>query len=455
MTIYHNGKKNLIGQKRWEVWNDNIPNYENILYNEKMAGIEKKSDFQKKLLNRFLKYTKIWTTSDSANADAQIFPSTENQQIFAQNLKEELSSLGLENVQVTEKSYVYAILKATEGFENSPSFCLLSHLDTSEEVSGKNVNPQVFENYDGSLISLENISIDSSGDEELSKIANTGDTLITTDGTTLLGADDKAGVAEIITAVEFLIQNKIPHGDIEILFSPDEETGHGMDFVPLNLLKSKHAYTVDGGSQGELETECFNASCASVTFFGKSTHTGTARKQKMINAVMMASKFLENLPHTEFPETTDGYEGFFAPIEISGSVEKAQVYILLRDFEESGIEKRIFQIKKIAESVEFATGGKVSVQIKEQYKNMKNALEKSPETVELLKKAYENSGITPDFIPIRGGTDGSRLSEMGIPTPNIFTGGHNFHSRFEWASLNQMTQAVNVLINLAILHQKL
>ena len=455
MTIYHNCKKNLIGQKRWEVWNDNIPNYENILYNEKMTGIEKKSDFQKKLLNRFLKYTKIWTTSDSANADAQIFPSTENQQIFAQNLKEELSSLGLENVQVTEKSYVYAILKATEGFENSPSFCLLSHLDTSEEVSGKNVNPQVFENYDGSLISLENISIDSSGDEELSKIANTGDTLITTDGTTLLGADDKAGVAEIITAVEFLIQNKIPHGDIEILFSPDEETGHGMDFVPLNLLKSKHAYTVDGGSQGELETECFNASSATVTFFGKSTHTGTARKQKMINAVMMASKFLENLPHTEFPETTDGYEGFFAPIEISGSVEKAQVYILLRDFEESGIEKRIFQIKKIAESVEFATGGKVSVQIKEQYKNMKNALEKSPETVELLKKAYENAGITPDFIPIRGGTDGSRLSEMGIPTPNIFTGGHNFHSRFEWASLNQMTQAVNVLINLAILHQKL
>ena len=455
MTIYHNCKKNLIGQKRWEVWNDNIPNYENILYNEKMTGIEKKSDFQKKLLNRFLKYTKIWTTSDSANADAQIFPSTENQQIFAQNLKEELSSLGLENVQVTEKSYVYAILKATEGFENSPSFCLLSHLDTSEEVSGKNVNPQVFENYDGSLISLENISIDSSGDEELSKIANTGDTLITTDGTTLLGADDKAGVAEIITAVEFLIQNKIPHGDIEILFSPDEETGHGMDFVPLNLLKSKHAYTVDGGSQGELETECFNASSATVTFFGKSTHTGTARKQKMINAVMMASKFLENLPHTEFPETTDGYEGFFAPIEISGSVEKAQVYILLRDFEESGIEKRIFQIKKIAESVEFATGGKVSVQIKEQYKNMKNALEKSPETVELLKKAYENAGITPNFIPIRGGTDGSRLSEMGIPTPNIFTGGHNFHSRFEWASLNQMTQAVNVLINLAILHQKL
>ena len=420
-----------------------------------MAGIEKKSDFQKKLLNRFLKYTKIWTTSDSANADAQIFPSTENQQIFAQNLKEELSSLGLENVQVTEKSYVYAILKATEGFENSPSFCLLSHLDTSEEVSGKNVNPQVFENYDGSLISLENILIDSSGDEELSKIANTGDTLITTDGTTLLGADDKAGVAEIITAVEFLIQNKIPHGDIEILFSPDEETGHGMDFVPLNLLKSKHAYTVDGGSQGELETECFNTSSATVTFFGKSTHTGTARKQKMINAVMMASKFLENLPHTEFPETTDGYEGFFAPIEISGSVEKSQVYILLRDFEESGIEKRIFQIKKIAESVEFATGGKVSVQIKEQYKNMKNALEKSPETVELLKKAYENAGITPNFIPIRGGTDGSRLSEMGIPTPNIFTGGHNFHSRFEWASLNQMTQAVNVLINLAILHQKL
>lgn len=420
-----------------------------------MAGIEKKSDFQKKLLNRFLEYTKIWTTSDSANADAQIFPSTENQNLFAQKLKEELLSLGLENVQVTEKSYVYAVLKATRGFENSPSFCLLSHLDTSEEVSGKNVNPQVFENYDGSRISLENISIDSSCDEELLKIANTDDTLITTDGTTLLGADDKAGIAEIITAVEFLIQNEIPHGDIEILFSPDEETGHGMDFVPLNLLKSKHAYTVDGGSLGELETECFNASSATVTFFGKSTHTGTARKQKMINAVMMASKFLENLPHTEFPETTDDYEGFFAPIEISGSVEKAQVYILLRDFEEGGIEKRIFQIKKIAESVEFTTGGKVSVQIKEQYKNMKNVLEKSPETVELLKKAYENSGITPNFIPIRGGTDGSRLSEMGIPTPNIFTGGHNFHSRFEWASLNQMTQAANVLINLAILHQKL
>lgn len=402
-----------------------------------MIFVKKDSEFQKKLLERFLKYVKIETTSDSTKADKKIIPSTQTQTDFAKILKEELIQTGLKNVTLTEHSYVYGILKATEGFKNSKSFCLISHLDTSEEVTAKNVNPQLIKEFFS----------------QFSEKLENNDTIISTDKKTLLGADDKAGIAEIITSLEFIQQNKIEHGDIEVLFTPDEETGHGTDFAPLELIKSKHAYTVDGGNKGELETECFNAYSAEIIFSGKSTHTGTAKKEKMINAILMASKFIQNLPHNELPETTDGYDGFFAPLEITGSIEKAKINILLRDFTKDGIQKRIETIKKLAEFIEFSTGGKVESIFKEQYKNMKEKIQQNPEVVDILKKAYTASDIEPIFSPIRGGTDGSRLTELGIPTPNIFTGGHNFHSRYEWASLNQMTDALNVLINLAILHK--
>ena len=423
-----------------------------MIYNRKMLYVQKDSISQEKLLSRFLKYAKICTTSDSVNADKGIFPSTERQIDFAKILKSELENLGLSEVCLTENSYLYARLDATKGFENAKSFCLLSHLDTSEEVPPNDVNPIVHKNYDGSKIILNETFINPQDDEELLKTAHQNDTIITSDGNTLLGTDDKAGIAEIVTAIEYIIENKIPHGTVEVIFSPDEETGHGMDKVPLNLLKSKHAYTVDGGSKGELETECFNAYSAKITFYGKSTHTGTARKGKMINAISVASAFIQNLPHNELPETTDGYMGFFAPLEISGTVEKASVYLLLRDFTEDGMQKRISLIKKMLETLELSTNAKTNLELTEQYKNMKEVLQKSPFVVEILKKAYESSGVEPIFSPIRGGTDGSRLCEMGIATPNIFTGGHNFHSRTEWASLNQMTDALNVLINLIILH---
>lgn len=420
-----------------------------------MKFVQQNSNFQKILLNRFLRYVKICTTSDSKKADAGFFPSTDEQKEFARILNDELVSLGFQNVQITEKSYVYGILPATDGLESVEPFCLLSHMDTSEEVSGENVNPQVFEKYDGKKIFLNGIKLDPASDENLAKTSNTDDTIITSDGTTLLGADDKAGLSEIITALQYIHENKIPHGPVEVIFSPDEETGHGMDFVPQNLLKSKHAYTVDGGNLGELETECFNAKGATVTFKGKSTHTGTARSGKMINAIMMASKFVENLPHNELPETTDGYEGFYAVLEMNGTIEKSEIYLLLRDFTEKGMENRCSFIENLAEFIKNQSGGNVSVEFKQQYKNMKENLDKVPHVTETLKKAFSLSEVVPEFSPIRGGTDGSRLTEMGIPCPNIFTGGHNFHSRYEWASLNQMTDAVNVLINLVILHKEL
>ena len=277
------------------------------------------------------------------------------------------------------------------------------------------------------------------------------DTIITSDGTTLLGADDKAGIAEIMTALQYLVGHpEVKHGQIEVIFSPDEETGHGMDKIPLTLLKSKFAYTVDGGHLGQLETECFNAFSASVTFTGKACHTGDARKNGMINAICMASRFVENLPANERPETSCGYEGFYAVMKMEGSIEKACVSLILRDFSDEGIKKRVAYIEKLSGLVSESFGGRAHVEFKEQYRNMKSVMDKNPFVVEKLICAYKESGIVPEFVPIRGGTDGSRLTELGIPTPNIFTGGHNYHSRSEWASLSQMCLATDVLINLAV-----
>lgn len=395
------------------------------------------------MLARFIDYAKTFSTSSSATADKGRQPSTECQRDFANKIAAELQALGFEGVQVTKFGYVYAYVSAQQkggaaGARKTAAaktagasvgaakpFCLLAHLDTVEECSGKNVKPQVKK----------------SGD----------DTIITSDGTTLLGGDDKAGLAAIVTALHYLIKNKnVPHPKIELCFSPDEETGHGMDHVPLDLIKSKFAYTVDGGHIGELECECFNAYKSEVVFTGKAAHTGDARAAKMVNAISVASLFVQSLPKTEAPETTDGYDGFFAPLEISGSMEKARVALLLRDFDSDGMERRKKLVKKLADSAAASYGASVKVKHTQQYLNMKDGIKKAPFVMERLVAACKESGVEPVFKPIRGGTDGSRLTEMGIPCPNIWTGAHEYHSEREWVSLGQMLCAADVIVNLAV-----
>ncbi len=410
---------------------------------------------RKALLERFLRYVKIWTTSDSAAADSGIQPSTERQWDFAQMLASELTLNGAQNVTVSDHCYVHGILPASAGFENVPAICLMAHIDTVEEVSGENVQPQVHTEYDGKRIELKDgIVLDPAEDESLALAGRNQETVITTDGTTLLGADDKAGVAAIMTAAVYLHEHpEVKHGEIEIMYSPDEETGHGMDHVPLDVLHARVAYTVDGGHIGELETECFNAYKSELVFTGKALHTGSARPG-MVNAVTMAAGFISMLPRHEAPETTDGYMGFYAPMSITGSMESASVCLFLRDFTADGMKKRLALVEQLAQAAAASFGGSVQVTHTEQYKNMKAGLEKNPRVVQNLVEAYKAAQVEPVFQPIRGGTDGSRLTEMGIPTPNIFTGGHNYHSRREWCSLEQMTKACEVLLQLAVIWGK-
>ena len=408
------------------------------------------NEIREELLERFLRYVKTWTESSGEIADQGTMPSTDCQWNMAKMLHKELEELGLKEVSTSENCYVYAFLPASKGFENRPSFCLLSHMDTSEEVSGKNVQPLIHKDYADSKIVLPYGNIlDPEKDKYLAQAEKNHETIITSDGSTLLGADDKAGIAEIMTALSFLVKNtEYPHGPLEVIFSPDEETGHGMDKVPLEKLKSKAAYTVDGGHEGEIENECFNAWKSEITFTGKACHTGSARGV-MVNAALMASSFVSSLPKNQLPETTEGHEGFFAVTEIKASIEEAKVSLLLRDFSEQGMKDRIELIDKLSSMTALCYGGKASVKHTQQYLNMKEKLNASPLVTENLVKACKKAGIDPVFPPIRGGTDGSRLTEMGIPCPNIFTGGHNFHSRDEWASLDQMEKATLVLIELA------
>lgn len=399
------------------------------------------------LLKRFLSYVSNWTTSDSVAADNGVQPSTEQQRIFAGVLEAELKALGVSDVTITDHAYVCARIPATAGLEKVPAVCFLAHMDTVEEVDGRNVQPQVFKNYDGGIISLNGGTvIDPAKDKFLAESA--GDTIITSNGTTLLGADDKAGIAIIMTGIAEIISADIPHGELEIVFSPDEETGHGMDNVPLGWFHSTQCYTFDGGHAGEIEIECFNAYKAEIEFTGKAKHTGTARPD-MVNAVSMASSFVQMLPPGERPETTDGRQGFYAPMEISGHIESAKVVLFLRDFDTEGMERRISVVRQLAAATASQyTGGSADVKITQQYLNMYQKIQKNPLVAEILKKALLNTGIEPKLVPIRGGTDGSRLTELGLPTPNVFTGGHNFHSKSEWASLSQMVCAEEVLVEL-------
>ena len=407
-------------------------------YNTAMNYIYGNQYEMNRLLERFTRYVKIWSESDGKAADQGVFPSTERQWDIAKVLVKELRNLGTRNVYLTDYCYVVAKIDSNiivpEERKKYPTILLMAHMDTVDEVTGENVKPVI------SMLSAEESP------------TGQADTIVKSDGSTLLGADDKAGVSAIMAAVEYLMNHyedeNLKHGPIEVMFSPDEETGHGMDKVPLNILKADFAVTADGGDEGELEAECFNAWAACVKFTGKACHTGSAKAGGMVNAVTLASAFTAELPHDMAPETTENYQGFIAPMEISGTIESSCVEMLLRSFNMEEIEKEKEIIKATAESITAKFGGTYELNFKQQYLNMKEKLDQHPQIMQRLEKAYKDSGVQVRKQPIRGGTDGSRLTELGIPTPNIFTGAHEFHSRNEWLSLNQCAKAADVLINL-------
>lgn len=394
---------------------------------------------------RFIKYAGFWTTSERHNSDT---PSTPGQWDLAKALVEELRGLGINDVSLTQHCYVIGRLPAVPGKEGLTPIGFLAHMDTSEEVSGKGVKPILKENYDGKPIALEGgLSLDPATDPELA--AHRGKAIIHTDGTTLLGADDKAGIAVIMGAAEYLLKHpEIPHGPLELIFSPDEETGKGLPEFPLNEIKSKVCYTLDGGSVGELEWECFNAWGAEIKFTGISIHPGTARGS-MVNAGLMASVFAAMLPRNESPEATDGYYGYYNLLGIQGDVESASLEVFIRDFDREEGERRLAALNSFARAVEAQfPGGKAEVSSKVQYLNMKEKINEQPKVVEKLRQAFMNTGIDIVEKPIRGGTDGSRLTQMGIPTPNIFTGGRNYHSRLEWLSVPEMAASCRLVLEL-------
>jgi len=397
------------------------------------------------MVERFIRYVKVDTQSDRHIED---IPSTKGQWDLAWMLESELKALGLSDVSLDNHCYLIARVPASPGMENKPSIGLMAHMDTASDVTGANAKPALVKDYQGNAIELSaSYVLDPKNYPDLAE--HIGDTIITTDGTTLLGADDKAGVAEIMTAVEYLVKHpEIKHGPIEIFFTPDEETGKGMDKFPLAKAKSIACYTFDGGKAAEIESECFTAYSVHAEFSGQVIHIGAARG-KLANAVAMAAGFVSLLPRSESPEATDEWFGYYCPIEINGSLEHAELDVYLRDFTNAGMERRIEAIKAFAKTVEAQYPlGKVSLTIKKQYLNMKEELDKHPEVLSNLVKAIEMTGVEHGMRPIRGGTDGSRLTEMGIPTPNVFTGGYNYHSRYEWASVSEMSMAVQTIVNL-------
>jgi len=401
--------------------------------------------FVPEMTERFIRYAKLDTQSDR---HIEEIPSTQKQRDLAIALLAELKAMGID-AELDEHCYLIARIPASTGFEGKPCIGLMAHMDTASDAPGSNVKPKIIKNYDGNTISLSpGWELDPTDYAELRE--HVGDTIITTDGNSLLGADDKAGVAEIMTFLSIITARPdIRHGPLEVYFTPDEETGKGMDMFPLAKTRTVACYTLDGGKAAEVEAECFTAYSVHAEFTGQVIHIGAARG-KFANAVSMACQFACMLPRSESPEATDGWYGYYCPIEISGAMEHAVVDVYLRDFSAPGMQKRIEAVKAFAAAVESQFPlGKVELTIKKQYLNMKEKLDATPEVLDKLVKAIEQAGAEPEMRPIRGGTDGSRLTEMGIPTPNIFTGGYNYHSRFEWASVNEMALAVLTLVNLA------
>ncbi len=398
-----------------------------------------------KMVERFISYVKMFTTS---NRHIEDIPSTATQWDLARLLVSELGAIGIRDLELDGHCYLIARLPASPGCEKRPCIGLMAHMDTASDVTGENARPRVIAGYDGGSVALsQEWVLDPADNPDLRE--HVGDTIIVTDGTTLLGADDKAGIAEIMTAAEFLVTHpEIRHGPIEIVFTPDEETGKGMNLFPVNKLKSVACYTLDGGKAAEIEAECFTAYSVHAEFAGKVIHIGAARG-KLANAVSMAGSFISMLPRSESPEATDEWYGYYCPIEMSGGLEKAVVDIYLRDFTDAGMNGRIAAVKTLAAAVEAQFPlGNVKLDIKKQYLNMRKKLDETPEVLNKLMDAAKRAGAEPCIKPIRGGTDGARLTEMGIPTPNIFTGGYNYHSRFEWASVAEMALAVDTIIEL-------
>jgi len=403
------------------------------------------------LLDRFLKYVKIDTQSAE---DIDRVPSTDKQYDLARVLVDELKALNISDVRLDEEHcYVYATVPSNLPADlphQAPVIAFIAHIDTSPSVTGANVNPNVIRGYQGGDISLpanESIVIKESENPELRLFKN--GTIITTDGTTLLGADDKAGVAVIMEAVERLLsRNDLRHGTIKVVFTPDEEVGNGPTYFDVKGTGAQYAYTLDGERLGELNIETFNAASATVTFHGKNTHPGTA-KGIMVNSVYAMSDFILRFPRDSRPETTEGKEGYMHPYVVSGCEEKSEVKVLLRDFELSGLDKWKRTITGMVDEVrKDYPDVRIDLAIKDSYRNMKEVLDNHPGVTEIASKAIRMAGIEPLYLPIRGGTDGARLSFMGLPTPNIFMGCNNPHGKLEWVALEAMEKAVETVLNI-------
>ncbi|WP_373897524.1 peptidase T [Haloimpatiens sp. FM7315] len=402
------------------------------------------------VVERFLKYVKFDTSSDE---NSESVPSTSKQLILAKELVQELKTLGLSQVSLDNKGYVMATLKSnTEKF--IPTVGFIAHMDTSPEISGANVNPKFVENYDGKDIVLNKEKDIILSPKEFKELTNyVGKTLITTDGTTLLGADDKAGIAEIITAMEHLIKHpEIKHGTIKIAFTPDEEVGRGADFFDVKKFNADFAYTIDGGDIGELEYENFNAAGVKIKIHGRNVHPGSA-KNKMINSALIGVELISMLPKIETPSHTENYEGFYHLNSFNGDVEETSLSFIIRDHNREIYEQRKVNMKKIVEELNKKYGNIIDCEVKDQYFNMKEKIEPVMHIVNTAYKAIESTGITPKVIPIRGGTDGARLSFEGLPTPNLFTGGHNFHGKFEYIPTYAMEKAVEVILKIIELYE--
>lgn len=399
------------------------------------------------IIDRFVKYVKVDTQSDPNNP---AFPSTEKQWDLAHILVEELKAIGMEDVTLDDNCYIMATLPSNVDYE-VPTIGFIAHIDTSPDYSGKNVNPQFHPNYNGEDIVLneeENIVLSPSYFEDL--LLYKGQTLITTDGTTLLGADDKAGITEIVSAMEYLIQHpEIKHGPIRIGFTPDEEVGKGAHLFDVKKFGADWAYTMDGSQVGELEYENFNAAGAKVIVNGKIVHPGYA-KGKMINSMTIASEFINRLPAQEVPEHTTGYEGFFHLHSMEGEVEKTELQYIIRDHDMKLFEDRKALFQKIADEMNAEMGKDlIEVDIKDQYYNMREKIEPVMHIVDIAEEAMKELEIKPLIKAIRGGTDGSQLSYKGLPCPNIFAGGHNFHGRYEYVAAEAMDLATKVIVNIA------
>ncbi len=398
-----------------------------------------------KVVERFIRYAKEYTTSDPKS---KTYPSTERQLVFMKKLVKELNEIGLSEVEMDKFGYVTASIPANEAL-NSPVIGFIAHVDTSPDFAGENVNPQIVKNYDGTPVQLKNgVTIDPKEFPEILKYV--GQDIITADGTTLLGADDKAGLAEIVTAAEKILNSpQLKHGKIRLGFTPDEEIGKGTDHFDVKKFGADFAYTLDGGEIGELEFENFNAAGATIKIHGRSVHPG-ASKNKMINAILVGHKLISMLPAAQRPEHTEKYEGFFHLLSFNGNVESAEMQYLIRDHSTEKFEKKKKLVTEVVRLINLEYGDNCAeLELKDQYFNMRRKIEPVMHVVDIAKKAMENAGVDPIVRAIRGGTDGARLSYDGLPCPNVFTGGHNFHGPFEFVPIPSMLKSVEVILNIA------